>query len=110
MPDTSHVDDQTDAPFTTSQFEAARFMVARLRAEAAGEKFQPEDIGMKFSPLGDAPTATVDGEMVISSMDFIRASLLLLWSMVMDAAESMGEDPGTIVTALGVSLAEHDPA
>lgn len=110
MPDTFSVQDKHGSPFTQPQYEAARFMVARLRAEAAGEKFNPEDIGIKFTPLGDFPAATVDDGTVISTTDFIRASLLMVWSLVVDMADNCETTPGEVIRAVGLSLAEHDPA
>lgn len=110
MPDTSGVQEKHESPFTQPQFEAARFMVARMLAEALGEKFDPEDIGMKFTPLGDFPAATVDDGTVISTTDFIRASLLMLWSLVVDMADTCETSPQDVIQAVGVSLAEHHPA
>lgn len=109
MTDMSSVE-QAESPFTEPQFEAARFLVARLRAEAAGEKFDGEEIGMKFVPMGDFPAAAVDDGTVITSTDFIRASLLILWSLVLDMAESMNLAPGQVVEQMGLALAEHHPA
>lgn len=102
------------SPFSPAQFEAARFIVARLRAEASQEKFDPDEIGLKFTPLGDLPAAIVDDGTIISITDFIRASLLMIWSLVVDMADELDDEssvtPLDIVQAMGLSLAEHDPA
>lgn len=110
MPDTSSVQEKNESPFSPAQFEAARFMIARMRAEAQGERFNPDDIGIKFTPLGDFPAATVDDGTVISTTDFIRASLLMLWSMVVDMADACDITPAEVIQTVGVSLAEHNPA
>lgn len=99
-----------ESPFNEAQFEAARFLVARLRAEAAGERFEGEEIGMKFAPMGDFPAAAIDTGVIITSTDFIRASLLILWSMVLDMSECAGCTPAQVIQQMGLSLAEHDPA
>lgn len=101
---------ESESPFSAAQFEAARFLIARLRAEAANEKFDADALGMKFTPLGDYPAASVDDGTVISMTDFIRASLLILWSLVLDTSENSGLPPGQIIAEMGLSLAEHHPA
>jgi hypothetical protein len=99
-----------DSPFSQAQFEAARFMVARLRAEACEEPFNSKDIGFKFTEAGELPAAIVDDGTVITVTDFIRASLLMVWSLVMDMAEEEDVTPLEVVQAIGLSLAENDPA
>lgn len=102
--------DSDHTSFSASQYEAARFIVARLRAEAAGERFEASDLGLKLSPAGDWPVAVLDDGTVILGTDYIRASLLLLWSLVQDLADSEEVDPGIVVSAVGLSLAEHEPS
>lgn len=109
MADITAVEQGSESPFNEPQFEAARFLVARLRAEAAGEKFEGEEIGIKFVPMGDFPAASVDTGIVITATDFIRASLLILWSMVLDMSEAAGCSPNQVIQSMGLSLAEHDP-
>lgn len=108
MPDTSGV--QEKSPFTQPQFEAARYMIARMAAEAAGRVMAPEEVGMRFTPLGDFPAAAVDNGTVITTTDFMRASLLMLWSLIVDMADMCETTPSEVIAAVGVSLAEHDPA
>lgn len=104
------VDQNADTPFTETQFEAARFFVARLRAEASREKFDGEEIGMTFVPMGDYPAASLDTGMMISTTDFIRAALLMLWSLILDMAEGAGVSPAQVIQQMGLSLAENNPA
>lgn len=107
MSDTTHVQ---DSPFSQPQYEAARYIVARMSAEASGARFKPEDIGMKFTPLGDFPAATIDDGTVITITDFMRASLLMVWSLIVDVADNIDSTPTEVIQSVGLSLAELDPA
>jgi hypothetical protein len=95
--------------FTLEQFHAARFLVARLRAEAAHDTFYPSDIGMKFTPAGDVPAALVDDGTIVAVSDFMRAALTILWSLVLDLANEGDLEPGEVVQMIGLSIAEQEP-
>lgn len=110
MTDITSVEQSSESPFTVEQFEAARFIIARLRAEACREKFEAQDIGVTVVPLGDYPAAALDNGMSISTSDFMRAALLMLWSLVLDMSEGSGADPQQVIQQMGLSLAENHPA
>jgi hypothetical protein len=85
--------------------------VARMRAEANQEMFEFDDIGMLWLPDldGEDPiVADVDGR-PISAGDFVRAALVMMWSMLLETAQLQDLDPGALVTQLGLSLAQYEP-
>jgi hypothetical protein len=82
-----------------------------MRAEANQEIFDFEDIGMTWLPDAhgvDPIVAAVDGN-VITAGDFVRAGLVMMWSMLLEQAAIQDTDPGALVTQLGLSLAQYEP-
>lgn len=90
------------------QYELARMLIARLGAEASGDYFEFDTIDMMWNPLGD-PVVAIKGELLIHSTDMLRASLILLWSMVVDHSDHTGETPSEVVAKLGLALAQNEP-
>lgn len=97
------------SPFSPPQYEAARFIIARLRSEAAGEKFEPSDLGIRFTRFGNLPLAVIDDTHVVTGTDFVRSALLMVWSLVSEIAEDADADPIEVIQAIALSLAENEP-
>lgn len=95
--------------FTRAQFEAARMFVARLRAEASQEVFEFGQIGMRWVPTGDPVVAVTEDEVMLRAGDFVRAALVMLWSLLIEHGEADLVDPAVLVTRLGISLAQYEP-
>lgn len=85
--------------------------VARMRAEANQEIFEFDDIGMTWLPdlNGDDPVVAVVDDYPLTAGDFVRAALVMLWSMLLETAQFQDLDPGALVTQLGLSLAQYEP-
>ena len=96
------------ATLTKSEFEAARFLIARLRAEAAGEVFDAAAAGYTWNPSAN-PIVMVShsDSTVVRAGDVIRASLIMMWSFVLEAAIS--ESPQEFIGRMGVLLAAAEP-
>jgi hypothetical protein len=97
-----------DDRFTAAQYEIGRMFVARLGAEAVGEYFEFDSIDLMWNPLGD-PVVAIKGELLIHSTDLLRASLVLLWSVIIEHSEETEEAPSEIVAKLGLALAQNEP-
>lgn len=86
--------------------------VARLRAEANQELFDFDDISMIWLPdmHGVDPIIAQDWDgNPVTAGDFIRAGLVMMWSMVVEQAALAGLEPAVLVTQLGLSLAQYEP-
>lgn len=85
-------------------------LIARLRAEAVGETFDFPDLGITWLANEDIVCAITEEGEVLMAGDVFYATVVLLWSMVMGAAEIEGVDPSEIVAKLALGLARHEPA
>lgn len=98
-------DASNEVQFTKAQFEAARFIVARLRAEAAGEPFDIEQAGYTWNPDDPVVMMSEHGTM-IHGTDLLQACLVLLWGFIET------DDPilaASTVSIMGLSIAMADP-
>lgn len=93
-------------PFNTEEFEAARMFVARLRSEAAQEPFDFAQLGLTWTELAKLPLAVTEEGMTISAESFVRAALVLLWTLIVETNE---DDQIRAVSELGVAVARHAP-
>lgn len=91
-----------------TQFAAAQFYVARLASEAAGGDFSVDDLGWEWTPFENIPCMMTDEGTMLRPADFIRAGLILLWSVINEIADEY-RVPADIVQAIGVHLASNRP-
>lgn len=97
-----------DDRLTSRQYEIARMLVARLNAEAAGDYFEFDSIDMVWNPLGD-PAVAMKGNLLIHSTDLLRATLIMLWSVIVEFSDMTDQEPSEVVAKLGLALAQNEP-
>jgi hypothetical protein len=95
--------------FTQSQWAAARILIARTRAEAAGQEFDLEQLGVWWTELDDTLCATTDTGIDISVGDVLQASVILLWSAILAASDYAQITPVEVIQRLGLGLAQNEP-
>lgn len=101
--------DDEELPFTLEQYAAAQFFVARLAAEANEREFAVTDLGWEWTPFDGMPIVMTDDDLVLRATDFIRAALVLLWSVVNDMARSGDQAPEELIQTMGVLVAAARP-
>lgn len=94
---------------TIGQFRAAQMLVARMISESSGYDFEFEEIGVTWVGPDDFICAVAEDGTMMRVGDVIYAAIVLLWSTVLERAESSGENVTAVLGRMGVGLALHDP-
>jgi hypothetical protein len=96
--------------FSPSEFDAARFFVARLASENEGRQFTPDEIGLSWSPLDPVLAFTEDGAHPLHATDFVRSALIIIWSLISEMANASGQDTSQVLSGLGIGVAAAEPS
>lgn len=96
--------------FSPAEFEAARFFIARLLSEHEGRPFEPEDVGLSWSPLNPVVAFVEDGAKPLQATDFIRSALVIIWSLISEMASGSGQDTSSVLSGLGIGVAAAEPS
>lgn len=96
--------------FSPTEFEAARFFVARLASEHEGRQFTPDEIGLAWSPLDPVLAFTEDGTHPLHATDFVRSALIIIWSLISEMASASDQDISQVVSGLGIGVAAAEPS
>lgn len=96
--------------FSTSEFESARFFIARLVAESEGRQFDPEEIGLTWSPLNSVVAFAEDGVQPLLLTDFVRSALVIIWSLISEVATATSQDTVSVLSGLGIGVAAAEPS
>lgn len=84
-------------------------LVARMITESSGMPFEFGEIGVTWVSPDDRICAVAEDGTMMRVGDVIYAAIVLLWSTVLERAESSGEETAAILGRMGVGLAMHDP-
>jgi hypothetical protein len=96
---------------TRPQWEAARMLIAWLRAQAVGDTLDYASVGIEWLETPDQTVACTDGAVDIKISDIFYASLMLLWSVVQQEADLLDEATAEeAVARLGLGLAHIEPS
>lgn len=95
--------------FSPAEFECARFFIARLLSENEGRQFNPEEIGLAWSPLNPVVAFIEDGAKPLQLADFIRSALVIVWSLISEMASASGQSTAEILSGLGIGVAQAEP-
>ena len=87
------------------EYEAARFLIARLTSEAAARPFNAEELGYHWTPSENPVIVRTDDGVEIRSADIIRVSLMLIW----ESLTISGQDIDLMLKSMGLSVAMARP-
>ena len=95
---------------TEAEFHAMQMIVAWLTRQAEDSAFDAGEIDLKLNPASGYMLFGIDRDgTVIKNSDVVRASMILIWSLVMELAETTSQEVEEIIGSIGLNVARHNP-